>query len=309
MPKLSDAGEKAIIDRLISLFDPKGLQDIGDDCAILDSGDNFLLVTTDMITKATHMPENASPEDIGWYAAAVNLSDIAAMGGSPIGTLFAFGLPGDTGEEWLDRLASGIRECCSHYGVPVIGGDTKENLSLTISGTAIGRVPKSQILRRNGAKPGDILAMTGKLGRGIAWERSGDAKVILRVEPRVHEGQLLAESGSVTSCIDMSDGLSASVHHLAKAGNVGFSVEADRLPLLDGLKAGDREKAIHWGGDYELLFTIDPKKADTLLQRDFGCPVTRIGTVTEDKAIIILGGGGKKSLPDRGYEHFRGAKS
>ncbi|MDD4308032.1 MAG: thiamine-phosphate kinase [Thermoplasmata archaeon] len=309
MPKLSDAGEKAVIQHLISLFDPKSLQDIGDDCAILDSGDSFLLVTTDMITRATHMPENASPEDIGWYAAAVNLSDIAAMGGRPIGTLFAIGLPADTEEEWLDRLASGIHECCSRYGVPVIGGDTKENPSLTISGTAVGRVPKSQILRRSGARPGDILAMTGKLGRGIAWELSGDANAILRVEPRVHEGQLLAESGAVTSCIDMSDGLSASVHHLSKAGNVGFSVEADRLPLLDGLKASDREKAMHWGGDYELLFTVNPKKADSLFQSDLGCPVTGIGTVTEDKAIMLLKGDGKKHLPDRGYEHFRGARS
>lgn len=309
MPKLSDAGEKAIIERLISLFGSVGHHDIGDDCAILDSGDNYLLVTTDMITKATHMPENASPEDIGWYAAAVNLSDIAAMGGRPIGILFALGLSANTEEEWLDRLASGIRECCSRYGVPVIGGDTKENPSLTISGTAIGRVPKSQILRRSGARPGDILAMTGKLGRGIAWELSGEANAILRVEPRVHEGLLLAESGAVTSCIDMSDGLSASVHHLAKAGNVGFSVDADRLPLLGGLKASEREKAIHWGGDYELLFTVDPKKADSLLKRDLGCPVTGIGTVTEDKTILLVDGDCRKPLPDKGYEHFRGARS
>jgi len=308
MAKLSEFGEKELVSRLIRAFDSQGIHSLGDDCAILDQGSDFLLMTTDMVNEATHIPKGSKSQDIGWFAAAVNLSDIAAMGGAPIGMLFALGLPRETDLAWLDGLAAGIRECCETYQTPVLGGDTKENQSITISGTAFGRVPRKQILRRSGAKSGDILAMTGKLGRGLLWEKTGVPRHLLRILPRISEGRLLAESGAVTSCMDMSDGLSASTHHLAKAGKVGFRINCGSLPIIEGLSIGERNHAVHAGGDYELLFTIDPKKADTLLEKDFGCPVARIGQVTSDNAVLLLDADSEKPLPDKGYEHFRGAR-
>ncbi len=307
MAELSKLGEKSIVAGLIGKFDPSGVNSLGDDCAILKFGNEYLLMTTDMIAEETHIPKKSKPEDIGWYAAAINLSDIAAMGGTPLGLLFALGLPRETDIVWLERLTSGMKECCDSFDIPVLGGDTKENQSLTIAGTAFGRVSKGQILRRSGAKPGDILAMTGKLGRGMLWKRTGDPAHVLRIAPRIPEGRLLAESGAVTSCIDLSDGLSTSLHHLSREGNVGFDVEFESLPMPEIFDGKDREKAIHRGGDYELLFTVNPKKADVLLEKDFGCPVTLIGQVISGHAITLLGGECEMPLPDRGYEHFREA--
>jgi thiamine-monophosphate kinase len=306
MPKLFDIGERNVVTDLIKKFDPDGAGKLGDDCGILDMGHEYLLVTTDMITRDTHMPPGSKPEDIGWYAAAINLSDIAAMGGEPMGMLFAMGLPRDMETEWLDSLAFGIHECCSSFDVPVLGGDTKENASLTISGTAIGRVPKDRILRRSGAKPGDILAMTGKLGRGVIWERNmGDSTALLKIHPRLKEGQMLAASGAVTSCIDMSDGLSTSLHHLSRSSKVGFRVDFACIPMMTGLDLSGKMKALHYGGDYELLFTIDPAKAEALMVTEAGTPITQIGQVTENMNVILSSYGELGKLPDKGYEHFR----
>jgi thiamine-monophosphate kinase len=304
MAKLSDLGEKSVISRLLEIFDPDGLRSMGDDCAILDRGDDYLLVTTDMIYEKTHIPKGSAPGDVGWYAAAINLSDIAAMGGTPLGMLFAFGLPRDTDPEWLDSLVSGIQECCSQHNAPVIGGDTKENDSVTISGTAIGTVRKSQMLRRSGARPGDIVAMTGRLGRGVLWDRDrGNTRFLLRIEPRVKEGLHLASSGAVTSCIDMSDGLSTSLHHLARSGKVGFEVDLDRIPMMDGLDRKGKLKALHSGGDYELLFTVNPKKIADIPGSAGNTPITHIGRVTE-KGVTMTVDGKTECLADEGYEHF-----
>jgi thiamine-monophosphate kinase len=260
-------------------------------------------MTTDIITRATHMPEGARPEDIGWYAAAINLSDIAAMGGEPMGMLFALGLPRETDSDWLDELVSGIRECCSAYGAPVLGGDTKENRELTIAGTAIGKVRKDRILRRSGARPGDVLAMTGALGRGIIWENEPTmSDTLLRITPRIDAGKALAESCAATSCIDMSDGLSTSLHLLSKASNVGFIIDDASIPLMSGVNHDDKEKAMHWGGDFELLFTLNPEKARKVFS--LGFDITRIGEVTEDTSIILDSKGVKKPILDKGYEHF-----
>ncbi len=304
MPELSRIGERNIVARLISALDSDGSRMLGDDCAILEMGDDCLLLTTDMITKASHMPDGASPEDIGWYAAAVNLSDIAAMGGEPLGMLFALGLPRDTDSAWLDALISGIRECADNYKSPILGGDTKENTNPTISGVAVGRVAKNRILRRNGAKPGDILAMTGNLGRGLIWEKENiNPEILLRIEPRVTEGMALAQTGAVTSCIDISDGLSTCLYLLSKASGVGFTVTEEQMPMDACLSKAERMRALHWGGDFELLFTVSPDRFEELAAKVPG--ITRIGEVTADISINIRSGGSMKPLEDMGYEHFR----
>ena len=305
---LEDMGEKEIISKLIELFDPDRAHALGDDCAVIDMGRDYLLVTTDMINQKTHVPDGARPEDIGWHAAAINLSDIAAMGGHPLGMLYAFGLPTQTQFDHLEKIAEGIRTCCSNYGVPVLGGDTKENEILTISGTAIGTVPKTEILWRKGARPGDIIAMTGALGKPMEWNRGKSpekTQFLLRVVPRIREGQMLAQSSAVTSCIDTSDGLSTSLHHISKAGNVGLEIYFEKLPMATGLSPDEKDMALHMGGDYELLFTVAPERADRIFNADFGTsPITQIGVVTDDVGVLINKDGASQPLEDRGYEHF-----
>ncbi len=304
MSELSELGERDIVASLIKKFDPNGTYALGDDTAILDYGKEILLITTDTICQKTHIPEKAKPQDIGWYAAAINLSDIAAMGGRPLGMLFSLGLPANTPTKWLDELTDGIQECCSKFKVPVLGGDTKENDSITITGIALGTVPKSEILRRTGARPGDIVAMTGKLGRGLFWEQDKENNVsqFLRVEPQLKIGQMLAESRAITSCIDISDGLSTSLHLLASASNIGFEIEFDSINLIPGLNAKEKMLALHYGGDFELLFTIRPDKADLILNLP---DITQIGYVIDDISVSVVKDGVSEPLPDRGYEHFR----
>jgi len=302
MPRLSDLREKETVSRLIDLFDPEGKLMLGDDCAVLDLGSEYLLVTTDITNRGTHFPEGESEYDMGWYAAGINLSDIAAMGGTPLGMLFALAMPSETPWESASDLAKGIRDCCARYSVPVLGGDTKEHDTLTVSGTGVGIVPKRQTLWRKGARPGDIVVLSGQLGRPLLNLRNRAS--ILKIEPRIREGQLLASSGAVTSCIDVSDGLSTSLHHLARAGDVGFEVDLDLLPFPVELEPKEKELALHFGGDYELLFTVDPKKAD----RVFGTPqdeFTRIGQVTDETGqVSITKDSRSEVLEDRGFEHF-----
>lgn len=306
MPRLFDIGERNIVADMIKKFDHDGARELGDDCGIIGMGNEYILITTDMITQATHMPSGSKPNDIGWYAAAINLSDIAAMGGEPMGMLFALGLPRDLESEWLGALSAGIQDCCSSFGVPVLGGDTKENSTLTISGTAIGRVSKDQILRRSGAQPGDIIAMTGKLGRGIIWSRNkDDSSILLRIEPRLNEGRILAASGAVTSCIDMSDGLSTSLHHLSRSSKVGLQVVFEQIPMMASLNHDGKMSSLHYGGDYELLFTIAPSKRDAFMKSVQNIPITEIGQVTAEMGIVLSVNGARENLLDKGYEHFR----
>jgi thiamine-monophosphate kinase len=304
MSRLSDIGERGIVARLLKLFDPDGIHGLGDDTAILDNGEEYLLITTDTICQRTHIPENASPRDIGWYSAAINLSDIAAMGGRPLGMLFSLGLPASTPEKWLDELAGGIHDCASKFMAPVLGGDTKENDTITITGIALGTVPKSRILRRSGARPGDLVAMTGQLGRGLLWEhdRENNVSQFLRVEPQLDTGQILAESGAVTSCIDISDGLSTSLHLLQCASNIGLNIEYDSIDFVPGLNSAERMQALHYGGDFELLFTIRPDMVDKIQNL---ADIRLIGHVSDNPSVILAMNGMDQALPDMGYEHFR----
>jgi thiamine-monophosphate kinase len=309
MEELNSMGEKKIVASLIRMFDPEGQYMLGDDCGVIDIGKDYLLITTDMINQRTHIPQGATPQDIGWYAAAINLSDIAAMGGRPLGLLFAFGLPPDSSFDILVDISKGIQECCSRYAVPTLGGDTKETDTLTITGTGIGTVSKRAIMWRKGANPGDVVAMTGRLGRPLKSEKDSTvSNSLLRIEPRLKEGQILGASGAVTSCIDISDGLSTSLHHLAEESGKGFEIYYESLPWLKELSDDERELALHCGGEYELLFTMDPKHADRVFDIGRGdTAITRIGVVTDEINISIIRDEKREILPDKGYEHFGGS--
>jgi len=322
--KLSDLGERKAI-RLISNILSKGDEavGIGDDCAALEFGEEYLLISTDMISKKTHVPEIMTPWQIGWFVVAINLSDIAAKGGKPLGLVLSLGLPGDTSDSFLEELTRGANVCATTYGTSIIGGDTKENPSVTICGTVFGTVKKDEFMSRKGTKPGDIVAITGTLGKAGAGyyaiqssiENDEILKGLLEPKPRINEGIALAREKVVSSCMDISDGLSSSLYQLQELNNVGFEIEKEKIPLSQMLLklAEENENldiykyCLHFGGDYELLLTIPPsefEKAQRSVEKT-GNYLTNIGQVTKGNEVCIIDGSVKKILPNEGYEHFR----
>ncbi|UCH72222.1 MAG: thiamine-phosphate kinase [Thermoplasmatales archaeon] len=321
MKKLSDLGEREVI-RLISDVLSKGeiAVGIGDDCAALEIGDEYLLISTDMITEKTHIPKIMKPWQIGWFAVAINLSDIAAKGGKPLGLLLSLGLPRNTSKSFLEEFIKGANKCATRYGTNIIGGDTKENSEITICGTALGTVKKDEFMGRKGAKPGDIVAVTGVLGKsGLGYysikkgiKNKEFIKGLLEPKPRLREGMALSKEKIVTSCMDISDGLSSSLYQLQELNVVGFEIEKEKIPFSQHLIKFSEEDlniyeyGLHFGGDYELLLTIPHDKFKKLVKhaKKIRISLTAIGRVTEETEITIVDGGVKKILPNKGYEHF-----
>ena len=323
MKKLSDLGERKAI-QLISKILSKGnvAIGIGDDCAAFEFGNDYLLVSTDMISEKNHIPKIMSPWQIGWFIVTINLSDIAAKGGRPLGLVLSLGLPENTSDLFLGEMVKGADKCATQFRTSIVGGDTKETHEIMLSGTAFGTVKKDEFMGRKGAKPDDIVAVTGKLGKAAAGyyaskhkiENKGILKGLLEPIPRLQEGMALAKAKVVTSSMDISDGLSSSLYQLQELNDVGFEIDKEKIPLSPALLKFERKKdidvyeyALHFGGDYELLLTIPPDKFDkaqrSLAKTD--SHLTVIGKVIREKKINIIDGRAKKILPDRGYEHFR----
>jgi thiamine-monophosphate kinase len=301
-------GERQLIRRISEILG--GI--VNEDCAVLDAGDQYIVATTDMLHAKSDFPEIMTPWQIGWMTVAVNLSDIAAMGGRPAGVLIAAGIPQDTDLYFIDELFSGFGECADIFETQVLGGDLDSMDELTLTGCAFGFVEKDLILRRSGAKPGDLLCTTGFLGgagAGLwAWKQ-GDLKNkfienLLEPQPRLNEGQALAKSKSVTAMMDNSDGLALSLFDLAEVSKVGFVVQEEALPIAEGIEemVGRREAVdlvLSAGGDFELVFTVRPEKIE---EARAACELTVIGSVIEE-GIWIEAGGQKKKLEPQGYEH------
>lgn len=286
-----------------------------DDCALIEAGERYLVATTDMLHRQTDFPEIMNPWQMGWMAVAVNLSDIAAMGGEPAGLLMAVGLPHEADLYFIDELFSGFRDCAAYYGTRILGGDTDSHQELTVTGTALGWVEKDLVLRRRGARPGDLLCTTGSLGGAggglYAWrEERLDSPLIeklLEPEPRLAEGRALAKSGAVTAMMDSSDGLALSLSDLSAASRVGFVVYEERLPLAEGLEEMvGRERAVEMaycaGGDFELVYTVGREKLEAARQ---ACQLTVIGEVVKE-GIWRERDGEQMRLEARGYEHMIG---
>jgi thiamine-monophosphate kinase len=322
--RLQDLGERAAIRQIQTLLS-KGTQhrNIGDDCATIIFGKQYLLITTDMISQRTHIPTQMTPYQMGWFLVAINLSDIAAKGGTPLGVLCAFGLPKTTKETFFRELTKGANACAVQYSTTIVGGDTKETTEITLSGTAVGIVNKNEFMPRKGASPGDIVAVTGWLGKaGLGYyaiqknsKEKKRSKGLFEPQPRLKEGRLLAQTYSVTSSMDLSDGLSASLYQLQEINAVGFEINKEAVPLASGLNQRFTKQsgidpyvvALHFGGDYELLVTIPPKKFERIKQtmRKHGLLLSPIGIVTKEQKILLIGNKKKKILPNKGYEHFK----
>ncbi len=319
MAKLSDLGERKVVEMLLDLFDHGEDVGLGDDAAALPVDDHYLLLTTDVVNQRTHIPEGAIPEQVGWYVVAVNFSDIAAMGGEPTGFMAALSVPRTLEVEYLEGLGRGIKACVAKYGARILGGDTKEGPEVSICGTALGRTRGRRVLRRTGCKPGDLVAVTGALGRAGGALRTAEhgrlskeaMDALLQVHPRLSEGLILAESPHVTACMDISDGLSSTLDQISALNGVSFRVNFDEIPAAPSLAAADRETReaaiLHDGGDFELLFTVQKSGLEPLVEQFDGKDVTLtvIGEVSRLSENTIVDRGGERRLEVRGYEHFK----
>ncbi|HDS45929.1 MAG TPA: thiamine-phosphate kinase [Methanomicrobia archaeon] len=336
--KLEELGERSLIERIVRAFpiDP-ALVSAGageDDCAVLDlssmqNGYRYLLVTTDTLQESTHFPRGMTPFQKGWSAVAVNLSDIAAMGGSPFAFVLALGIPAGTEAFFIDDLVAGIAACASAFETAVVGGDITRSTELILTGTCLGLTSKP--LKRSGARVGDVVCVTGSLGNAalalkllngelhVSEQLEPAAKwALFQPQPRIREGFTIAHSGVATAMIDISDGLALSIAEIAKMSGVGAELFAERIPVLseelrydEQLKLSPQERtelALYYGGDYELLFTLDPRVLEdaallSKLKQEVGLSV--IGTIVPpEEGLSIRTGDDQERLELKGYQHF-----
>jgi thiamine-monophosphate kinase len=295
--------ESALLDRIRKLAAPRGpgiLLGIGDDCAIFRprgaAGD--LLFTTDLFIEDVHFRRDTHrPADVGWKVLARGLSDIAAMGGEPRFCLLSLALAPWTGNRWIDAFYRGLLRLAARAGAPLVGGDLGHAEKLACDIVVCGSVPGGTALRRDGARPGDDIYVSGKLGgsalglatgTGAAWIRH------TRPEPRLALGRYLRIRAKATAAMDLSDGLSLDLHRLCLASGVAADIVAP--PLFRGATL---EQALHGGEDYELLFTVRPGRALPATP----VPLTRIGVIRKGvPGAVNLNG---SPLAPLGYDHLR----
>jgi thiamine-monophosphate kinase len=305
-------GERELIRRISKILG--GVEN--DDCAVIDAGDRYLVATTDMLHRQTDFPDIMNPWQMGWMSVAVNLSDVAAMGAEPAGVLLATGLPPEADLYFIDELFSGFADCAGYYGTKVIGGDTDSHQELTVTGCALGFVEKDLVLRRRGARSGDLLCTSGVLGGAgaglLAWKK-GDVESefitkLLEPEPRIKEGRALAKSRAVTAMMDNSDGMALSLSDLSEVSRVGFVVYEEKLPIIPGLvEMVGHEEAVDIvmsaGGDFELVFTVKPEMLEAAKK---ACDLVVIGVVV-DEGIWMKSQGERRRIEPKGYEHKIGS--
>jgi thiamine-monophosphate kinase len=217
----------------------------------------------------------------------------------------------------------GADNCAVHFGTTIVGGDTKETDEITLCGTAFGTVKKEEFMSRTGARPGDIIAVTGTLGKAGAGYYALKrhclekklSKALFEPVPRIKEGMLLARQHCVTSSMDLSDGLSASLYQLQECNSVGFELKKSALPLSSELfdlldknhTINPYTIALHFGGDYELLLTMPPDKFTKIqkIMKKQGTDLSEIGVVTRKQDIVLSDGKKKQIIENKGYEHFK----
>jgi thiamine-monophosphate kinase len=311
---------------------------IGDDTAVLTVPPGHrLLATTDLLLEDIHFRRrSATPADIGWKALAVNLSDIAAMGGIPRWALVALAVPVDTAVEAVDAFYAGMAEAAAPHGVTVVGGDTSASTAgWMVNVTLLGTHPGAPRLRSH-ARMGDALAVTGSLGAsaaglhalemgldraravGVRHTQLGEiTRAHLRPRARVAEGRWLGQASGVHAMIDCSDGLATDLGHICRESGVGARVHLDRVPIAAAVREAARalggdahEWAVSGGEDYELLLTCDPAAADRLtagLAEATGTALSVIGRIEDPaSAIVFVDAAGALVAMREGFEHFHG---
>lgn len=289
---------------------------IGDDCAVLPYNTTHdLLVTTDALAEDVHFLLNkASAYDIGYKSIAVNLSDIAAMGGEPLALFLSLSFPKSLSKKWLEEFMEGVFS----FNIPLMGGDTTSSKSqIFISVTALGTIKKGHVKLRDMGKKGDILCTTGTLGgSGLGLEKLLEGKKSLfinqhlRPTPHIEEGKFLAHFKSVHAMMDISDGLASDLKHICNKSQLSAKIHLDKLPLPKGLKGqkSSYSYALESGEDYCLLVSIAPNAFESINEQfnhKFGRPLYSIGQLTEGNTeITYYLNNERQPLNYSGYDHF-----
>ncbi len=282
---------------------------VGDDSALLTPPlQQQLVICADTLVAGRHFPLDTDPHAIGWKSVAVNLSDIAAMGATPHSILLALSLP-QIDHDWLKAFSQGLYDCCDQFGVSLIGGDTTQSPHLTLSVTALGWVEIGKAVPRSGAKPGDLICVSGTVGDAAFALNHLGHPLQQRLDyptPRCQLGTAL--KGLANSMIDVSDGLAQDLGHILKASQVGATLGLEKLPISPALQALNDEQrwqyALAGGDDYELCFTINPQNYEKLLQKQLDVSISIIGSIQQQHGLTFEKDGVDHSLQFNGYQHF-----
>lgn len=316
---VSELGEDGLVRLIAARIGPAPEGEIwtGDDAAVVGSPGPRLLLTTDQMVEGVDFDlAYTSGDDLGWKVVAVNVSDVAAMGGEPHVAVATAALPTSATVAFVDAFVGGLMGAAREWGVNLVGGDLSRAGKIVVSVALVGAV-EGEPVRRDGARPGDVLCVTGELGgsaAGLHALRGGDTSSDLairhlRPRARLDEARALVPSRP-SAMIDVSDGLAVDLGRLTEASGVGCDVDIGVLPIAPGVTAigelAPEEVAVLGGEDYELLFTIAPERLGTATEavRSVGTSVTAIGRVTDGPRRI--GGRDLEGWRDRGWDHLRG---
>lgn len=331
--KLKELGEFGLIDKIKAQFSeaiPENIEGIGDDCAVIhQEGKNSLLITTDLLVENVHfLRSDISPFELGYKSLAVNISDVAAMGGTPRYAFLSIALPSDLDASWLKAFFDGIYELGKKHEVLLLGGDTTKSLQgVVINMALIGEAPAHQIKRRSQARVGDLICLTDNIGdsgagldvilkkrtRGPLEDRLVKRHYLPR--PHVEEGLWLAERNTVHGMMDVSDGIDSDLKRIMDQSNCGVKIELEMLPLSQDLKIYSQrynlsplEFAASSGEDYCLLFTLNPESLEQTLrdfEKQFSRPFYVIGEIAEEKKFEYFFQGQVTHLKKIGFDHFK----
>lgn len=332
--KLKDIGEFGFIERFKPLFGhltSEGQLGIGDDCAIIpgDEKEDWL-ITTDMLMEDVHfLREAISPEELGHKSLAVNLSDIAAMGGHPVGSFLSIAIPQDMDVEYLDAFMNGYHKLSEKYHTPLLGGDTTKSMKhLAINVCVIGKCEKGKAKKRSMAQTGDLICVTGYLGDSAGGLKllldkivvSGKNSSLIHChhlpEPRLAEGQYLANLEGVHAMMDVSDGIASDLKHILKASAKAAIIHVENIPISPTLKEtawfqkwDALSLATSGGEDYELLIAVDRLQASEIRDKfgqAFGKELYIIGEITNGTVEIVWKNGEAPiNINLKGFDHFK----
>lgn len=297
---LSELGEFGLISRIKNLVksDASVIKGIGDDCAVLKfDRSRYQLLTCDMIAEGVDFTPSDKPFLIGRKAIAQSISDIAACGGLPHYCLVALGLPKATSVERVEQICKGIIALAKRFGINLVGGDISRARQITVNVTILGSVEKKYLTLRGGAKKGDIIFVTGRLGGSILGKH-------LKFMPRLKEARLLVKNFKVNSMIDISDGLILDLSHILEESRVGAMIYENLIPLSK--EAAGLKDALYMGEDFELLFTLSNQEAKKILTKGLSVRFRPIGEIIDKKygLRLIDKGNQERVIKPKGFHHF-----
>ena len=296
---IKNIGEFGLIDRIKKLIktDASVVKGPGDDCAVIKfSKDKYMLFTCDMIVEGVDFTAKERPYLVGRKAIAVSISDIAACAGLPRYCLVSLGVPKNSSLEFIDKLIKGMFHFARRYGINIVGGDLSCSRQLTINVSMLGIVEKKNLILRSGAKIGDIIFVTGKLGGSILGKH-------LSFTPRIKEARFLVKNFRVNSMIDISDGLTQDLGHILEESLKGAIIYEDLIPISK--QARNLHDALYWGEDFELLFTVSAYEAKKLYRKKL-TGFKPIGEIVDKKYGLRLVDerGKEKIIKPKGFRHF-----